>query len=151
MKDQFTIEELASCDYLYLEAISEPHVNTLCLILSEGIISDRTETLIIGDASIADVHSIEVRDASRRFEIVWGTLISYAVRNESYCTWDKDEEWTGNVFRTYTRSKFLDFVSAGTFASADYPGPFVHYGIICLDHIIDVASEHPPIIHCIDG
>lgn len=146
MKDQSATEELDSCDYLYLESISEPHANGLSLVLSEGIVSDHTDTLTIGDAQIPNVHPIEVTDASKWFEIVWDTYISYSIRNESYCSWDKDEEWLGNAFRTYTRSKFLDFISSGTFASADYPGLFVHYGIICSDHVIDVASEHPPTI-----
>ncbi len=146
MKDQSATEELNSCGYLYLESISEPHANGLRLVLSEGIVSDRTETLTIGDAQIPDVRPVEVTDASRWFEFLWDTYISYSIRNESYCSWDKDEEWLGSAFRTYTQSKFLDFVSSGTFASADYPGPFVHYGIICSDHVIDVASEHPPTI-----
>ena len=146
MKEQSATEELDACSYLYLEAVSEPHANGLCLVLSEGIVSDQTETLKIGDTEIPDVHPVEVTDASRWFEVVWDTYISYSVRNESYCSWDKDEEWSGNAFRIYTRSKFLDFVASGTFASDDYPGPFVHYEIVCSDHIIDVASEHPPTV-----
>ena len=144
MKDFSAIEELDSCGYLYLEALSEPHANGLRIVLSEGIVSDRTETLTIGDAEIPDVRPVEVTDASRWFEVVWDTYISYSVRNESYCSWDKAEEWSGNAFRTYSKSTFLEFVSTGTCASNDYPGPFVHYEILCSDHIIDVASEHPP-------
>ncbi|TCP69727.1 hypothetical protein EDD57_10642 [Baia soyae] len=30
-----------------------------------------------------------------------------------------------------------DFISVHTFASNDYPGPFLHYGFICLNHIIN--------------
>lgn len=146
MKDHSATEELDSCSYLYLEEIAEPHANGLRLVLSEGIVSDQTETLTIGGARIPDVRPVEVTHSSRWFEVVWDSYISYSVRNESYCSWDKDEEWSGNAFRTYTKSKFLDFVSNGTFASDDYPGPFAHYEIVCSDHIIDVASEHPPTV-----
>ncbi|MCR6663820.1 MAG: hypothetical protein NVV60_11930 [Luteimonas sp.] len=146
MKEQSATEELDTCNYLYLEAVSEPHANGLRLVLSEGIVSDKTETLTIGDAEIPDVRPVEVTDSSRWFEVVWDTYISYSVRNESYCSWDKNEEWSGNAFRVYTKSMFLDFVSSSTFASDDYPGPFVHYEIVCSDHIIDVASEHPPTV-----
>ena len=139
-------EELDNCDYLYLEAISEPHVNGLRLVVSEGIVSDRTQTLTIGDTEVPDVRPVEVTDASKWFEVTWDTYIIYSVRNECFCSWDKAEEWSGCAFRTYTKSKFLDFVSAGTVAGDDYPGPFVHYEIVCSDHIIDVASEHPPVI-----
>lgn len=146
MKDSAATEELDSCGYLYLEGLSEPHVNGLRLVLSEGIVSDQSETLTVGDIEIPDVRPIEVTDASRWFEVVWDTYISYSVRNESYCSWGKDEEWSGNAFRVYSRSTFLEFVSTGTFASAEYPGPFVHYEILCSDHIIDVASESPPTV-----
>ena len=146
MTQQTATEELDACGYLYLEEISEPHVNGLRLILSEGIVADRTETLTIGNTEISDIRPVEVTDASKWFEVVWDTYISYSVRNESFCSWDKAEEWSGNSFRTYTKSKFLDFVSTGTFASNDYPGPFVHYEIVCSDHVVDVASEHPPTV-----
>ncbi len=146
MKDRSAIDQLDSCAYLYLEAISEPHTNGLRLVLSEGIISDRAETLTIGDAKIPNIRPIEVTNASRWFEVVWDNYIAYAVRNECYSSWDKDEESSGNSFRVYTRSVFLDFVSNGTFAGDDYPGPFAHYQVICSDHIIDVASEHPPTV-----
>ena len=39
---------------------------------------------------------------------------------------------------------FGSYVANGTFATADYPGPFKHYGVICLNHVIHVASELPP-------
>ncbi len=151
METSSTTEELDSCKYLYLDSISEPESNSLRLVLSEGIVSDHTESLVVGDTTIPDVRPIEVTDASRHFEVVWNSYISFAVRNESYCSWDKEEDWTGNSFRVYSKSKFLDFVASGTFASSDYPGPFVHYEIICSDHIIDVASEHPPTVHRVGG
>jgi hypothetical protein len=151
MEASSSTEELNSCKYLYLDSISEPETNSLRLILSEGIVLDRTETLVIGDAEIPDVSPIEVTDASRRFELVWDSYISFAVRNESYCAWDKEENWTGNAFRMYSKSKFLDFVATGTFASVEYPGPFVHYAIVCLDHVIDVASKHPPRVRRMDA
>ena len=151
MTQRSATEELDACGYLYLEEISEPHVNGLRLILSEGIVADKTGTLTIGNAEIPDIRPIEVTDASKWFEVVWDTYISYSVRNEAFCSWDKEEEWSGNAFRTYTKSKFLDFVSTGTFASNEYPGPFVHYEIVCSDHVVDVASEHPPTVRRVDA
>ena len=151
MESSSPLEELDSFKYLYLDSISEPETNTLRLVLSEGIVSERTETLVIGDIEIPDLRPVEVTAASRHYEVVWDSYISYAVRNESYCIWDKEEDWTGNAFRVYSKSKFLDFIAGGTSASADYPGTFVHYEILCSDHIIDVVSEHPPTVHRVDS
>ena len=144
-----TIEELDACRFLYLQSISEPDLNALKLVLSEGIVSDRTETLAVGTTEISGLRAVEVAEKSRHFEVVWESYISYAIRDESYCDWDKQEAWTGSTFRVYSRSKFLDFVTSGTFASATFPGPFVHYEIICCDHIIDVASQYPPTIRIV--
>jgi hypothetical protein len=94
---------------------------------------------------------VDVTDPKRVFEISWSNFLSMAVRSEHFCQWDNDEVWTGkHVFRTYTKSKFLDFVDAATFATSDFPGPFVHYQIQSLYQIIDVASQHPPRITRVD-
>ena len=81
--------------------------------------------------------------------LYWPLYISYAVRNESYVHWGKDEQWQGNRFRVYARSKFLDFVANGTFATADYPGPFRHYEVLCVNHIIDVAAPESPLVRIV--
>jgi hypothetical protein len=146
LKELSAAEELDSCRYLYLEQISEPYINCLRLLVSEGLTSDQAAPLVVGGTKVSDIHPIEVTNSSKWFEVVWDTYISFAVRNESFASSD-DEEWTGKVLRIFSRSKFLDFVSAGTFASVEFPGPFVHYEIACLDHIIDIASLHPPTIH----
>jgi len=145
LKELSVAEELDSCSYLYLEQISEPHINCLRLVISEGVTSDHAKPLAVGGMKISDARPIEVTNSSKWFEVVWDTYISFAVRDESFAS-SSDEDWIGKVFRIYSRSRFLDFLSAGTFASSDFPGPFVHYEIACLDHIIDVASLHPPTI-----
>ena len=88
---------------------------------------------------------VETSDPVRQFEIRWPSYISYAVRSEHYCQWDDDEVWEGkHVFRIYTKSAFLDFVAAGTFANDIFPGPYRHYQLQSLYRIIDVASQEAP-------
>lgn len=88
---------------------------------------------------------VQTTDPERHFEIRWPSYISYAVRSEHYCQWDDDEVWEGkHVFRIYTKSVFLDFVAAGTFANDIFPGPYRHYQIQSLYRIIDVASQDAP-------
>ena len=139
-------EELDGCDYLFLAAISEPEENGLRIVVQEGLRAGETYDLKVGSGTIEGIVPIEVTEESRTFEICWPQYITYSIRNESYCTWDKDEEWTGLAFRVYTRSKFLDFVTTATFASPDYPGPFKHYEILCANHIIDVAAQETPVV-----
>lgn len=144
-------DDLDTCEYLYLEEISEPHANGLRLVVSEGIVAARTETFSVGDVEIRDLHPIEVTDASKWFEVLWESYIAYSVRDESFCSWDDYEARSGKALQTFTKSRFLDYVAVGTNADDDHPGPFVHYGICCSDHVVDVASASPPTVRRIDA
>lgn len=149
MKTESPVEQVDGCEYLFLSGISEPEENGLILLVHEGLPAGEPETLQVGTGSIKGIIPIDITAQSRAFELRWPLYISYAVRNESFCTWDGAEEWVGLAFRIYTRSKFLDFVARGTFASTEYPGPFKHYQILCVDHIIDVAAQEAPIVRVV--
>ena len=75
------------------------------------------------------------------------SYIAYSVTNESFTSWDDYEEFEGKAFRIYKRSRYLDFIKVHTFACDDYPGHFEHYGIVCLDHIVNVVSVEKPVIN----
>ena len=92
---------------------------------------------------------IEVTEKSARYEIVFDDYIAYAVTNESYAG-SIEEKYEGRLVRVYSDSAFLNYISQGTFATNEYPGPFVHYGFCCLNQIIDVVSERPPVITLIN-
>jgi hypothetical protein len=59
---------------------------------------------------------------------------------------DKYEIFEGKAFRIHSKSRYLDFINIGTIASEEYPGPFKHYEIACLNHIIDIVSAYEPTI-----
>jgi len=45
-----------------------------------------------------------------------------------------DEEWfTGNLFRSFSKSKFLDYFLASSVAVGDIVGPYTHIEIVCLN------------------
>ena len=115
------------------------------LLIDEALVLDREESVKINGVSLRG-RPIEITDESRRFEVVWDTYITYTVHNESYCYWDDSEKWAGKRLRVYSKSKFLEFVAAATFARDDYPAPFKHYQIVCGNHVIDVASEQAPVV-----
>jgi hypothetical protein len=59
----------------------------------------------------------------------------------------EDEEFTAKLFRTYTKSHFLDLLAKDTGAHSK---PVLHHKVVCLNHLIDVASVSEPIIHVIE-
>ena len=140
-----TTGPLAALDahrWLYLTEITEPEENVLWLRIEEGRVLDR----VVGTHPVLSGRPIVADELGAAYEVVFPAYVAYAVRNESYTVADPYEVFTGRLAVTYTRSRFLDFVGAGTIASPAYPGPFTHYGLLCLNHIVDVAALEPPVV-----
>lgn len=142
------IEQIDNHEYLYLTEIGEPDLNVLRIVIEEAKASRvETRTLEVGSAKISELRPIVSDESCQRYEIVFGSYVAYCVRNESYVVMDQSEVFTGRLFNVYSQSHFLDYVRAATIASDDYPGKFVHYGINCLDHILDVVSVDEPVVN----
>jgi hypothetical protein len=136
------LEELDAHEELFLLSISEPEDNVLVLVVSEaGVIHDASGE-VAGPTSA--YHLVSAFEGAARYQLVFESYVAYSVRNESFTIRDDDEKWTGRLFCTYERSKFLDFVREGTIASEEHPGPITHYGINCANHIVDVAAVTVP-------
>lgn len=141
--------ELRSQKYLYLVTIGEPSDNQLRFTIDAAEVL-RDGRKLPSDVPIIGVAPIEPTPQSPRFEVQFDSYIAYSVRNESFVSLDRTESWSGGLlFREYSRSKFLDYVTASTFATAQFPAPFTHFGFCCLNHVVDVASTVPPAIRVI--
>lgn len=131
---------------VFFFGLTEPKVNELKLYFSRSKMSDTPERLIIDKKEFGDSYSINADKNSPIIQIDFQSYIAYSVRNESFTVWDDYEEFEGMIFRVYKKSRYLDFVSVGTFATEDFPGPFKHYGISCLDHIVDIVTISEPVV-----
>lgn len=141
--------EINTLRYLYLTELAEPEDNVLRLVVTEGRVG---EQLTLGkpmdavDEFIAGSRPIVADDRSAAYEITFESYVAYAVVNESYTIADDTERFDGKLLRTYSESKFLSYVALATIASEDYGGPYRHYGIVCLNHIVEVASRMAPTV-----
>lgn len=133
--------EINSCKYLYLKEISEPEDNCLRVIIEEAITGNKLE--VVSDTGLSG-NEIAVTDESRIFEIYFDSYIGYSVIDESLALPDDSEVFDGRIFCVYEKSNYLDYLRRSSFASDDHPGPFVHYGLNSLNHIIDIASADEP-------
>jgi hypothetical protein len=138
--------DVDSCRYLYLRELTEPRDNALSVIVDEGLIGEPEDVVLPGGVPLNGSSPIEVTPASRAFELSWPSYVAYSVRNESFCVPDGSEEFQGQRLCRYSRSHYLDFVARATIARTEYPGPLVHYGVICLNHVIDVVSIDEPVV-----
>jgi hypothetical protein len=138
-------EAVDSCRWLFLREIGEPEENTLRLVIEEAKADGPPEDReILPGKVISGSRAIESDPSCRAFELVWPSYVAYSVRNESFCTLDKEEVWEGRLLCLYSKSHFLEYVARATFAGADYPGPLRHWGVNCLNHIVDVVSSVDP-------
>ncbi|NMC55673.1 MAG: hypothetical protein GYA50_00405 [Eubacteriaceae bacterium] len=138
-------KDLENIEYVYLEKIYEIQDNYLRLTFDRCKIEKDIDQ-INNDDELCTYGSFEVDYTLPLIQIDFDWYIGYSVLNECFTVRDNYEKFIGKTFRIYTKSRYLDFIKAGTIASVDYPGPFKHYGIVCLNHIIDVVSANEPII-----
>lgn len=138
-------DEINNIKHCYLAQLGETGDNALRMVLEEahadGPIIERT---LSGRNNPLKVRAIETTSGCARFNIYFGNYIAYAVRDESYAQNAEEDVFEGRVAMVYSRSQFLDFVAKGTFATSDYPGPFVHYGFSTLNHFVDVVACAAP-------
>jgi hypothetical protein len=139
-------DAIDSCHSLFLREICEPEENTLRLVVQETFVNPKAEARAVGGTTIEDCHRIESTAASRLFELGWNQYIAYGVTNESFALPDDEraKRSSGRLFRIYTESPFLNYVSRATFASDKYPGPFTHICIVTEMHVVDVVSTQAP-------
>jgi hypothetical protein len=148
------MEEIDSCKYLYLASLGEPDEGGLKLVVHEARVGGAVDKNVLATESLPEVRSllqqcntIVHEPGCRVITLYWPSFIAYAVENESFACNDEAAESTGRLFRLHTKSAYLDYLSKATFASADFPGPFKHWSVLCLDHIINVASTDEPAIN----
>jgi hypothetical protein len=143
------IEQIESHRFLYLLELGEPRDNVLRLIISQAQERKTPEDVVIEGLTLTNSHELIADEACTAYEIIFQTYVAYSVVNESFASVDDSEIFTGHLFRTYSKSRFLDYIGVATFASDDFPGKLTHYGVNCLNHFIDVVSSAEPIISVI--
>lgn len=135
--------EIEACGYLSLRKLYEPKGNSLVAVLDEAVVDANAYDLTLGGVRLENVRNIEVGKNSRAFEFFWDQYIAYGIGNERFvCSSDDEVVESGRLLRVYKKSNFLDYISKATWGHTDRR--VVHIGLICLNHIVDVASTEPP-------
>jgi hypothetical protein len=132
--------------YIYLDSITEPEDNSLCIIITEATSEGPEQDIEIGDSIITGSRAIESVSGCSTYKLLFEDYISYNVTNESYAQDAEQDKYSGKLARIYERSAYLQYIGASTFATKEYPGSFIHYGFCCLNHCIDVVSVNAPVV-----
>jgi hypothetical protein len=139
-----TSQDIDDCAYLYLSGLTEPRANALQAIVLEARTGPQKGFRLPDLPIIAGGRDILHMPGCGVFTITWSSYIAYSVRNESYA--QDGTDYDGKFFRLFSKSPFLDYICAATFASNDFPGPYKHWQLACLDHVVDVVSTVEPAI-----
>jgi len=150
MSDITALEQLNSVKYVYLREISEPDINafnTLRIVVEEAVINyGGVPNVPPGlDAILKGAHPIESVEGCKSFQLYWRHYLAYLVTEEligsNAPNGYADECYTGSILRVYTKSHFRDHIARNT---GGHIKEVHHFKLVCLDHLIDVASYFPP-------
>lgn len=151
---------LDKAKYLYVREICEPGDNSLRIVVQEAVVNraktgpqleaDGYPSQVLQETGvIEDAHPIESTASCWTLQLYWKHYVAYLVTEECVgsCGEYDDEKFTGRLLRRYSKSHFLEHLARDT---GGHTRPLLHFKVICLNHLIDVASEEPPEIH-VDG
>ncbi|MBO7746986.1 hypothetical protein I8J29_22540 [Paenibacillus sp. MWE-103] len=132
---------------IHVDLIDYKEIEGMKLILRFRIHRDSNEQSYTDLINFVGDTSLDQDDAKfPLIEIAFDSYIGFSIRKESYTLWDDYEEFEGKIFRVFEKSRYLDFIRLATFASEEHPGPFKHYGVAGLNHIVDIISSDDPIV-----
>lgn len=141
-------EEINSLKYLFLMKIKDLPANRLSIIIKAATISEKEEDLFIGEKNIGPVRSISADGPGAEYELFFESYGAYCVINESFASFNENEQRIGRLLCIYSKSMFLDHIRETTLVdyTYDYDKTLTHYAINCQDHVINVISKHKPVI-----
>lgn len=145
----------------FLLSLNDGEDNELTLRIAPSLIGEQREISESNEPNAAlrclltESRPLFVNDESV-YEMVFDRYIIYQVGNESFCSGDPNERWTGKFLRIYESSALLnrlgDFTDAQVLKDGShYPGKWTHYGIVTQNHTIDVVSLGEPNVNIFRG
>lgn len=88
-------------------------------------------------------------EPSETFRISFHSYVTFSVRVEHFFRPDVDAEFEGSQFVRFKKSRYLKFVSETSYGEDVHPGSNYHFGIYCLNQLVDVVSQEAPYVACL--
>jgi hypothetical protein len=145
---------LNQANHLFLRQITDRQNNSLRIVVEEAIV-DASEIILSPDPTspfsqiLDETHPIRSSEKCNAFVLEWDHYVASLVTEEVVGSGGShnDETYTGNLFRLYSQSHFLDHLFRDT---GGHARPIAHYKLVCENHLIDVASYDPPLVRISD-
>jgi hypothetical protein len=134
------IDQINSHKWLYLDRLYEENDLELCVLIDEAKIPGGELETVDNATAYGAIGS---DDTCKKYKITFRNYVAYSVTNET-CAGGSNEQFTGTLFRTYSKSQFLDYIASSTGGLIETLGPYTHYEVVTLNQIIDVATTREP-------
>jgi hypothetical protein len=144
--DVASMEDMDRCGYLLFQSASEPSEHALRLLIGEAKPGEEKYDVAVG-STVFPSRTIQHRADCRLFEVRWMRCTTYMIRDEAYVAPDAYDQFNGRRFVLFSKSRLLDLTKASSIA--ELIGPVRHWGIYCLNHVIDVVSNEDPIVQIV--
>jgi hypothetical protein len=139
------LEQLESCQTLFLIGLCEPSENRLQVLVQEARTQfENPKEVVIAGVNLGIAHPITPDGTARYFQLDWAAYIAYQILDEGYSKLLEGEVFTGRNLRSFAESSFLKYLAQTSHASSEYPGTLHHYELVSQMHILDVVAQTPP-------
>jgi hypothetical protein len=119
----YPLDELESCQALFVIGICEPAENHLQVLLQEAKAhNDRPQPIVIGETELGTGYPIAPFMDSRYFLIEWKRYVAYTVTDESYSNYPEGEIFSGKNLRVFADSEYLRFFAQNHARIRQLPG-----------------------------
>jgi len=140
------IDQINSHKWLYLDRLYEEKDLELCVIIDEANIAG-------GDLESSDkvtAYGAIVSDHTfNKYKITFKNYVAYCVTNETCAGAGSDEQFTGTLFRVYSKSLFLNYIGSSGGGLIETLDGYTHFQVVTLNQIIDVAGTRDPEIEIV--
>lgn len=140
---------------LYVSYVAQVGHQELVVFFSEARVDkDKTEEMKFNEGTehevaLTGLNPIITDEKCQKYKATFKRFLIYQVMEESCIAWDDAEVFDGGLYRTFTRSRFLDHIDSHLIISWYQEQPdmkYTHFQIGGLDFIVDVAAQEPPLI-----
>ena len=144
---------------LYVSYVAQVGHQELVVFFSEARVDkDKVEEMKFNErteheVALTGLNPIVTDEACQKYRATFKRFLVYQVMEESCIAWDDAEVFDGGLYRSFTKSRFLDHIDSHLIIDWYQEQPdmkYTHYQIGGLDFIIDVAAQEPPLIEKVD-
>jgi hypothetical protein len=139
-----TILDESHSSFLHVAVYSD---GELRVVVAEGFRAATPEDIMIAGRVIKNLYAINISEESRHVELRFTKPIAWQLVDESFTTWDEDEERDDKAtLQVLSRSKYLDYVRVNHGWFEDIRGQGMHYRVSTENEVVDVVACEPPTV-----